>query len=278
MSTTSYDFGFGYEQGTGFGCQAKPSPCLVIEVDGVTFTGAAPVGAGYGITAWDGWDSGGDAVGGPQPYLAADGGYETSVYFGPRTITLEGRIVARSQRELAEMTAQLSRVCVVNRWATMVVSESKLGMQRQMRVCRLHRPKITPDADRRTATFTLELQSAAFPKLDATESSATFTAGESKPCVNAGDYPAALVGVFTGPLTNPTMTVGSDVWTYVGSVPAGEKMTVDFSTRMVRDNENLLSLRLNAGGNWPRLDGTETVTLGGAGSGSLLLKWRSSWV
>lgn len=252
-------------------------PCLTVSVDGLTFTGTAPAGSGYGLTGWEGWLNGADGRGGPADYTTADGGIEGRVDMDGRTITLEGNIVARDRKELWELADRLGRVLAVNRWQPMTVTEQALALSRQIRVCRLRRPQIT-FTSWTTAIFTLELQAADWRKLDDTLSTVTIKPGETVHAVNAGDLPADLSGVFVGPLTRPTVSVNGGSWLLDMTVKAGQTIAVDFVRRIVRDPANAARYMDKAWGGWRQLNpGDNTVSLSAVGTGRVDLSWRSTW-
>lgn len=270
----SYDCGW---QSIYQGCQPTPD-CLLIELDGLTFTGKHQPGAYYGITGWSGWIEAPDTKGGAAAYESADGGSETPVYHQGRGITLEGRIEALTRQELWQMAADLGVILTSNRWAPMEVTEDALDVPtRMIRVRRTRSPRVTFDSWT-SAIFTLELESAGYPRLDAAQSTAKLAMGEAKTVENLGDYPASVSATLTGPLVNPTITWPGGVWTYTGSIPAGEQRVVSFSNRNVRDPASARNYRLSASGQWPKADpGSATWSLSGSGSGSVSLYWRSSW-
>lgn len=264
-------------------CAAYPySPhaqnCLMIELDGLEFSGNGPAGSGYGLTGWSGWLEGADATGGPEPFSGADGGYETRVSMQGRSITLEGRIVASSLGELWQMADDLARVLAGDRWSEMVVTEEALGLVRQLRVCRLRRPQITFDEARKTAIFTLELQSARFEKEAVDLSKVTAALGGAATLTNAGDYAAGMLVTLTGPLTDPAVWIGPAGLRYTGTIPTGVSITIDTRTRVVRD-ANGYGYRRMVSGTWHKLQpGSTQVFTSGTGTGSVTYEWRSAWM
>lgn len=254
--------------------------CLTIEVGGLVFTGTHQRDAYYGITAVpDGWLTGADARGGPLPYESADGGYQARVDMQGRNITIEGVIEATTRQELWEMADALGKVLVAERWGDMIVTEEALGLQRQLSVCRLRAPRISYTGWT-SAVFTLELQSASYPKLDAVESSIPLKPGDSLTASNDGDYPSEVRAILTGPLVTPIITVGGGTVGLSMTIAAGKTIEIDFARRVVRDPATALQYRREANGTWPTLDpGSQRVALwAGAGStGSVELRWRSAW-
>ncbi|MEL4357029.1 MULTISPECIES: hypothetical protein [unclassified Luteococcus] len=272
----SGDYGWG--ELAPFGCLQPPDPCLTITLDGIEFTGSAPQGFGYGITGWSGWIDGAEATGGPAPYELRDGGYETPLYGSGRTITLEGVIVARTGQELWEASDALGRILAIGRWAPMVVTEDQLGLERMMRVCRTRKPMITPRGSRRAADFTLEVQSARWEKLSPAKHYQRFYSGQAFPVENQGDYPGQMNAELVGPLTNPQLSWPGGSWTYRASIPAGEKRTVTFWDRNVRNPATTANSRLAVAGDWPYAQpGSHSYTLTGQGAGYVDLWWWSAW-
>lgn len=283
----SYDFGWrDMSHGIG-GCWQEPS-WVTVELDGIEMVdtarrGGSHTASGFYLQEWEGWHNGADAVGGPLSYESADGGYETPVYMSGRSISLAGVIVGQDRSERDRMVDQLSKVCVANRWTDLVVSEDALGLSRQIRVCRLRAPQITP-AGRNGATFTVELKSASFPKLGTVlQSSGPLGNQGVSHLVNEGDYPADLYATITAgtaPMVNPTIYFPGGMWRYAGTVPAGEVRTVDFAQRAVRNPANRRSFRMYAGGDWPTVEpgSNRFVAAMTSGGGTIELTWRSAWM
>lgn len=272
----SYDY--GWTPMDGVSCRSVPQ-CLTVSVDGITFTGSNPGRSGYGLTGWSGWLDGLDAQGGPRDHETADGGFEAPVYLSRRKITLEGLIMARDKRELWQMCDRLAKVCTTSRYSVLVVTEEALGLSRQVRVCRLRKPQITPQESRMVAVFTLELESPSAPKLSTVDSVVQLGMGATEPLVNQGDYPADLAATMTGPLVNPVLTWPGGRWVYTGTIPDGETRTVDFTERDIVNPASSQSYRLSAAGVWPVVrPGQGDFALSGSGSGSVELRWRSAWI
>lgn len=274
----SVDYGgdYGWQPYESMGCQPTPE-CLTIELDGLTFTGRAPRGAGYGLTGWSGFIEAPDTKGGASPYESADGGHETPVYHQGRTITLEGVAVATSRQELWEMITSLGRILTSLRWGLMVATEDALGLSRGIKVRRTRAPKIT-FTSWTTAIFTIELESASFEKSGTVQREVKFTPGQSFAIENVGDWPARAYGELVGPLTNPVLSFPGGQWRYTGNVPTGERRLVNFTERNVTDPANARAFRTSASGEWPKIQpGTATYSLAGAGAGQFILRWFDAW-
>lgn len=257
----------------------EPSALVTVSVQDIVMHGTYRDAPFYGLTDWSGWSSGTDSRGGPQPHSTSDGGVMGRVDMLGRSIRLEGTIEARDMAELWQMTEDLGAVLTRPREDWLMVDEELLGTSRQVRVTRSGPPQITLGESRRDAIFTLELQAADWRRVSVTQSTLVKPVGQSGALVNVGNADADLAAVLTGPLTNPRITVtGQGYWEYVGTIAAGQTVGVDFANRLVRDTANGVLLRRSARGSWPQVaPGTSTATITGTGSGTVDLRWRSSW-
>lgn len=253
---------------------ARPA-CQELRLQGLTMRGDGP--ALYGITAVEGWESA-DASGGTIPNRYSDGGIEGEVLMGSRSIVIEGDIDAPSHEEFLKARAGLERVLTSPRWDWLRVTHHDEDMQ--IRVSRLRRPQVTPMGPS-YGIFTLQLESAGYPRLGVDEGLVSIPLGSSAPVVNAGDYPAVLEAMFYGPLTQPRLRFGGDLpgtWRYGANINAGQRLQVEFDRRIVRNPDTQGHSRVYASGDWPRLTpGQTTFHLEGSGSGRVELKWRSAW-
>lgn len=252
--------------------------CVTVELDGITLTGTTQRGAHYGIESLHGWWDGTGATGGPVPYPAAHGGFQTPVYQQGRNIVIAGEMEAGTRLELWEMIDAIGKILAPGRWAPMVVTEEAFGLQRQVDVCRLREVQIDVTGWT-SARYTLELQSAGFPKLDAVESSVRVTQGTPATLVNEGDYPAELTAVLTGPLAPTLINIDGEKWSLNRTLAAGEVVEVDFERRIVRNAKTAQHYRSDVTGAWPTLTpGSHTATVWTSGSaGTVELRWRSAW-
>ena len=256
-----------------------PPPCVTVSIQGLDFVSGPRSRSRISLGGWDWWINGATARGGPVEWESADGGIEGDVYEDGRSIRLEGLIVERSTAALWERMEELGAVLASPRWDWMVVDEEHLGLSRQIRVCRLARPMITPLSSR-LASYTLELRSAGFPRLDTMEQSVVVPAG-GVDLVNAGNHPAAVTLTMRGPLTNPGLSWPGGSWVHRGSVGSGQTITVDMWRRVVRDpatSRQSRNLVVASSTDWLRLaPGTTRVSRTGTGAGSITAAWRSSW-
>lgn len=252
---------------------------VTIGLQDVTMHGSMRDAPVYGLTDWDGWSNGTNTRGGPEPHATGDGGVTGRVDMAGRNIRLEGLLKARDLTELWQMREQLGAILTRPRADWLTVQEDMLGTARQVWVTRPTAPQITVDATRRRAIFTIELEAADWRRVDMTQSTLNRQPGQNGPLVNTGNVEAALAAVLTGPLTNPKIAIsGQGAWEYIGTIAAGQTIGVDFENRLVRDTANGVLLRKQAKGTWPHVaPGTATATITGSGTGTVDLRWRSSW-
>lgn len=101
--------------------------------------------------------------------------------------------------------------------------------------------------------------------------------------VNAGDYPAPWTATITGPVTNPSLQLleTGQVLTLTGVVDAGTTLVLDSANRSILLGGTASRYYfLQAGSTWFDLaPGTNTIRYNAsAGTGTLDLAWRSSWL
>lgn len=253
-----------------------PDPCIILALQGLEIVSDGSGAVGF--SSIEGWAGGTAATGGPVARAAADGGVDGEVFFGPRTITIEGDIDAPDHDEFALLVEEVGSVLTMPRRDLLVVDESvHLGLVRQVEVVRMRPPMITQLGPRH-AIFTLTLESASHLRLDADEQSVTVTPGNGVQVRNIGTMDASLYATLHGPLTDPAVTVGSTTWAYQSTIPAGKRRIVDFTRRRVVDPETGAHSRLFATHGWPSIPpGESRLAMGGTGSGRGEFSWRSTW-
>lgn len=250
-----------------------PEPCIIVEIGGIEILSSG-AGEGYRLTGISGWEGGAPATGGPVPYEAGDGAIRGDVFYGPRTIVLEGSIRARTHADLSEMIADLSSL---GRYETLKVDEEfHLGWVRQVEVTRLRPVEITPRGPK-SAIFTMTLETVDWRRVEPNLQTALIVPGGT-PVRNLGTAPSALTLHMVGPLTNPGITWYQNAWQYSGSIPAGTTISVDMERRVVRNPATTAHSRRLASGSWlSPMPGLTTVWRTGSGSGTITARWRSSW-
>ena len=210
-------------------------------------------------------------------YEHADGGVESPVRMLGRSITVEGDILAESHQDLEYRMEELGTILTRPRWDWLTVDEEELGLSRQIKVWRPRRPMITRHGTT-FATFTLQLEAAAFPRLAVTRSVVNLPVGQRATLANEGTTDADLTMTLVGPLRDVRLYWMGGAWAYTQEIPAGVKRVVEFSRHVVYDPANGKHSRLSAVGSWLKLPpGATTVSLGGTGAGRAEFTWRSSW-
>ena len=248
-------------------------PCTILSIGDLE---AVSSGAeiGHGLVSIDGWEGGAPAVGGPVPFESADDAIRGDVYYGPRSLIIEGDTFAGSHAELAEMLGDLS---TLGRYETLTMDETvHLGLVRRMDVTRLRPVQITMQSPT-WATWTLALESVGWRRLDVDAQSAVITTGGTA-LANTGTAPTQISFNLNGPLTNPGLSWPGGAWQFSGTVAAGQSLVVDMDQRRVQDPKTTTQYRRLASGSWLALPpGTTTVKRTGTGSGTITAKWRSAW-
>ena len=262
-----------------FFCGCGGDPCTIVTLQGLELWSSGRVdGTNMGLMSpVDGWANGTDSDTTTGGWEDADGGPVPDIRWAPRTLTIDGDILARSHADLAEAMEEVGQVLTRPRRDLLVVDESvHLGLVRQIEVHRTRRPIIT-QVSPTYAVFTLMVEAPEWERVGVDAQSATVTTG-GVACQNIGTADAAVTATLTGPLTNPGLSWAGGTWQYEGVIPAGRTLTVDMRRRRVRDLATAVHYRQNAAGSWLNLPpGTTTVTRTGTGSGSIRLDWRSTW-
>lgn len=120
------------------------------------------------------------------------------------------------------------------------------------------------------AEFTIPLKAADPVIVGSFENTAT-----AGPLVNAGTVETPLCIEITGPVTNPTLTIGGMDIGYTGSLGSLDTLAIDSGTGTVKFNsENALA---SYSGGFPRLQpGATEATL--PTGGTVLFRWRDRWI
>lgn len=252
---------------------AHQDPCMIVRIGDIEAVSNGPT-YGYGLVSIDGWEGGAPATGGPVPYEAGDGAIRGDVFYGPRSLIIEGDIVAVDHQDLADKIGALS---ALGRYETLTVDETfHTGWVRQMDVTRLRPVQITPHGPT-YATWTMSLETVDWRRVEPDIQVATVTTAGT-PIRNLGTAPAALTLHLNGPLTNPGIAWGGGAWRYSGSIPSGQMISVDMERRVVRNPATTAHSRRLASGTWlSPLPGLTTLWRTGTGSGTVTARWRSSW-
>lgn len=253
---------------------SHPDPCMIVTIGDVeaVSSGWAP---GYGLVNLDGWEGGAPATGGPVSYEAGDGAIRGGVFYGPRSLIVEGSIVAVDHEDLADKIGALSSL---GRYETLTVDETlHTGWVRQMDVTRLRPVQITTHSPT-YATWTMSLETVDWRRVEPDLQTAVVVSGGTV-LENFGTAHAALSVTLHGPLTNPGLSWPGYAWQYSGSVASGQTLVVDMDERRVQDPASATQYRKNAAGAWLSLPpGKTSLSRTGSGSGSITARWRSSWL
>jgi len=92
---------------------------------------------------------------------------------------------------------------------------------------------------------------------------------------NSGNIETPLTIEITGPVTNPSVTVGSDTLSWTGTVGVSDKLEIDTEYMTVKFNgSNAIA---DYTGGFPKLQPGETVVVAAA-AGTTTWKWRDRWI
>lgn len=247
-------------------------PCIIVSIGGIEAVSSGS--SGFGLVSLDGWEGGAPATGGPVPYELGDGGVRGDVFYAPRTLIIEGDIIATDHEDLADKIGELSSL---GRYETLTVDETvHTGWVRQMDVARMRPVQITTHGPA-YATWTMTLETVDWRRVEPDLQTAVVVSGGT-PIRNYGTAPAALTLHLQGPLTNPGITWSGGAWQYSGTVASGQLIAADLETRVVRDPATTAHTRRLASGSWlSPAPGLTTLWRTGSGSGTVTARWRSSW-
>lgn len=248
-------------------------PCITVSIGEVEAVSSGS-GPGYGLVSLDGWEGGAPAEGGPVPLESADGGVRGEVLYRPRSLIIEGDVVARDHLELSELTAGLSSL---GRYEMLTVDETAhAGLVREVEVSRLRPVQITTHGPT-YATWTMHVMSVDWRRFGVDLQSRSVSAA-GVGLENIGSAPAPTVLRLVGPLTDPGIQWSGRTWRYYGSIPAGTTIVVDMEARNVKNASTGVQSRRRAQGDWLALPpGTTHVSRVGSGAGSVTVEWRSAW-
>jgi len=92
---------------------------------------------------------------------------------------------------------------------------------------------------------------------------------------NEGTFETPLVIEITGPVTNPSIQVGSDTLTWEGTVGVSDTLKIDSEHMTVTFNG--VNAIANYTGGFPKLQPGDTTVTATSG-GTTVFKWRSRWI
>ena len=91
--------------------------------------------------------------------------------------------------------------------------------------------------------------------------------------VNEGTFETGLIVEITGPIANPSVTIGGEVLRYTGAIPSGQRLIIDTDKETARIGSNNAIGDYN--GAFPMLYPGETSVIT---SSSVTIKWRDKWI
>jgi phage-related protein len=92
---------------------------------------------------------------------------------------------------------------------------------------------------------------------------------------NEGTFETPVKIEITGPITNPSVTVGGETLIWTGTVGASDRLEIDTEYMTVKFNgSNAIA---NYSGGFPKLQPGDTTVTAAAG-GTTIFRWRDRWV
>ncbi len=90
---------------------------------------------------------------------------------------------------------------------------------------------------------------------------------------NNGTFETGLIIEISGPVTNPSLTIGNDTLAYTGTIPSGKKLTIDTEAQTAKiDNQNVIG---NYNGVFPMLPPGDTNVIANS---NVTIKWHDRWI
>lgn len=249
----------------------------VVQLGTRTFCGGAvdSNGVEYHVTSLDGWQRVPVRLD-PIERPFAHGDFDDVGWYGPRAVTLAGRLDCPTEDSLEAARDDLYDL------TDSLDSDLLLISRGRQALVRLAGELLTSRPNPRTLRFSVALKAADPRKYGVTARSLTLSVGGSAVAANAGRFRegAPTLVTFTGPLTNPVLTVGTQTLGLTGTLASGASVLVDSREDSVLYATGISAYSLIASGStFPSLPpaASTTVSLAGSGAGSARLQWRDTW-
>lgn len=91
--------------------------------------------------------------------------------------------------------------------------------------------------------------------------------------VNEGTFETGLIIEISGPVTNPSLTIGGQTLSYTGTIPNGQKLIIDTGKETAKIGSN--NAMANYNGVFPLLYPGETSV---TAPNNVIIKWRDKWL
>lgn len=206
-----------------------------------------------------------------------DGGFNIADYESYRTVTIEGSVyasVTAMETYLDQLKANFAPVKTPQPFHFGTDNGQRLVFARSTGF------RYQKDQARRLGVVNFQVQLLCDdPRLyssTAVTSGAFATTGS---IVLSGNRDSNATLTISGAKTNPTITQGSNVFTFNATTIAGDTIVIDLESRTVVKNGTInLRPSMTITGGWYLLEpGTTNFTLGGSGTGTLTVDSRSAW-
>lgn len=94
--------------------------------------------------------------------------------------------------------------------------------------------------------------------------------------INSGTIETPIIIEITGPVTDPSVTIGDDELAYTGIISAGDKVTIDTGAKTCKFNTNNAIINYNE--KWPKLQPGSTILSMPAIQGAVKVSWFNKWL
>ncbi|OZV12333.1 hypothetical protein CIW83_09560 [Tissierella sp. P1] len=91
--------------------------------------------------------------------------------------------------------------------------------------------------------------------------------------VNEGTFETGLIVEISGPVTNPSLTIGGETLTYTGTIPSGQKLIIDTEKETAKIGSN--NTMANYNGVFPLLYPGSTNVVSNS---NVIVKWHDKWI
>ena len=91
---------------------------------------------------------------------------------------------------------------------------------------------------------------------------------------NEGTFETGLIIEISGAITNPSVTIGTDILTYTGTITSGNTLVIDTLKKTVKIGNNNAVDKFN--GVFPLLPSETELSV--VASSNVKIKWRDKWL
>ena len=233
---------------------------LLVRLGPVDFLSAIPLGDGFTIESFEGWNDGTESRLTEIPRPQAHGAFDLPVFAEPRVITIEGYCRADSIEKLGWYQSLFTGLLANGDSKRIVVTE--FGRTLWVDVRRASRPRFTPWGGQKFADFSISAWAANPRKFG---ESRTFAGGVA--AYHFGNFAASPIHTVSGTGSGYTINgPGGKTFTVTQAVTDGNPHTIDMATGFLEVGGVVVTGQVTSADTWAIPGGgTVTHTLTGSG-------------